>query len=122
MHWKTEKNTPFPMPVEVRVGERIETLAMKDGSGSISVPAGATWTIDPHSKVLRRLEHIEALPGIREKQAQEAKLNDSCAGFPAGAAIQAATGRASGPPLPRCFGVHATIRPNGVGARAMAIL
>ena len=60
MHWKTEKNTPFPMPVEVRVGERIETLAMKDGSGSISVPAGATWTIDPHSKVLRRLEHIEA--------------------------------------------------------------
>ncbi|WP_426192043.1 M1 family metallopeptidase [Massilia sp. DWR3-1-1] len=60
LRWKTEKNTPFPMPVEVRVGDRIETLAMADGSGSISVPAGSTYTIDPHSKLLRRLEHIEA--------------------------------------------------------------
>lgn len=73
MHWKTEKNTPFPMPVEVRVGERIETLAMKDGSGSISVPAGATWTIDPHSKVLRRLEHIEAYHEYQEAEKAKKK-------------------------------------------------
>lgn len=60
LRWKTEKNTPFPMPLDVRVGDTIQTLAMKDGNGSISVPAGTTYTIDPHSKVLRRLEHIEA--------------------------------------------------------------
>ncbi|WP_426115402.1 M1 family metallopeptidase [Massilia sp. PWRC2] len=60
LHWKTEKNTPFPMPVEVRVGERIETLTMADGSGTFTLPAGSTYTIDPHSKLLRRLEHIEA--------------------------------------------------------------
>jgi aminopeptidase N len=60
LQWKTAGNVPFPMPIDVRVGNRIETVAMADGRGSISVPAGTTYTIDPHSKVLRRLEHIEA--------------------------------------------------------------
>lgn len=59
LQWKTENNLPFPMPVEVRVGDRIETVAMTDGSGSLALPAGATWTLDPHSKVLRRLEQID---------------------------------------------------------------
>jgi aminopeptidase N len=72
LRWKTEKNTPFPMPVEVRVGDKIETLAMNDGSGSISVPAGSTYTIDPRSKLLRRLEHIEAYQAYEKSRRKKA--------------------------------------------------
>lgn len=72
LRWKTEKNTPFPMPLDVRVGDTIQTLAMKDGSGSISVPAGTTYTIDPHSKVLRRLEHIEAFQEYEKNKRKKA--------------------------------------------------
>jgi hypothetical protein len=56
------------MPVEVRVGNKIETVAMKDGTGSVALPAGATWTLDPHSKVLRRLEHIEAFQAYEKNK------------------------------------------------------
>ena len=72
LRWKTEKNTPFPMPVEVRVGEKIETLAMADGSGVLKLPAGATYTIDPHSKLLRRLEHIEAFQEYEKSRRKKA--------------------------------------------------
>ena len=66
--WKTEKNTPFPLPVEVRVGERVVGVPMTDGRGSVTLPAGATYTLDPHSKVLRRLEHIEQFQKYQEEQ------------------------------------------------------
>ncbi len=68
LRWKTENNKPFPMPVEVRVGNKIETVAMQDGTGSVALPAGATWTLDPHSKVLRRLEHIEAFQAYEKNK------------------------------------------------------
>jgi aminopeptidase N len=66
--WKTEKDTPFPMPVEVRVGERIVNVAMTDGRGSVELPEGAGYTLDPHSKVLRREQHIERFQQYQEEQ------------------------------------------------------
>jgi aminopeptidase N len=57
--WKTEKNTPFPMPVEVRVGDRVVSVPMTDGRGSVELPEGVSYTLDPHSKLLRREQHIE---------------------------------------------------------------
>lgn len=59
LRWKAPGGKPFPMPVEVRVGSKVETVEMKDGQGSIALPDGATWTLDPHSKLLRREKHIE---------------------------------------------------------------
>jgi len=56
------------MPVEVRVGDKIVTVPMLDGRGSVTVPAGATWTLDPQSKVLRREEHIERFQQYQEAQ------------------------------------------------------
>jgi hypothetical protein len=47
------------MPVEVRVGNRTVSLPMTDGRGSVDLPEGASYTLDPHSKVLRREQHIE---------------------------------------------------------------
>jgi aminopeptidase N len=66
--WKTAKNTPFPMPVEVRVGQRIVTLPMTDGRGSVALAAGDTWTLDPGSKILRREVHVERFQQYQEAQ------------------------------------------------------
>ena len=66
--WSTEKNTPFPMPVEVRVGSKLVLVPMVGGRGSVALPAGATYTLDPHSKVLRREEHIERFQQYQEEQ------------------------------------------------------
>lgn len=66
--WKTEKNTPFPMPVEVRVGDRVVSVPMADGKGSVELPEGVGYTLDPHSKVLRREQHIERYHQWQEEQ------------------------------------------------------
>ena len=70
--WKTEKDTPFPMPVEVRVGERVVVVPMTDGRGSVALPAGASYTLDPHSKVLRREPHIERFQKYQDEQKKRA--------------------------------------------------
>ena len=75
--WQTAARTPFPMPLEVRVGTgpdaRVVTLPMADGCGSITLPAGATWTLDPHSKILRREERFEVFQRYQERQQKESK-------------------------------------------------
>jgi aminopeptidase N len=60
LHWVTEHGKPFPMPIEVQVGDTMHTLAMSDGSGQLQVPAGSLLIVDPHSRVLRQMPHIEA--------------------------------------------------------------
>jgi len=71
--WKTPADTPFPMPVEVRVGTTIVSLPMADGHGSIALPPGATYTLDPHSKLLRREARFEIFPRYQEQQQKQAK-------------------------------------------------
>lgn len=66
--WTTAGKTPFPMPVDVRVGDKVVTVPMLDGHGSIPLAAGAVYTIDPHSKILRREERIEVYQKYREDQ------------------------------------------------------
>jgi aminopeptidase N len=57
--WKTAGGTPFPMPVQVRIGQHTVTVAMDNGRGSVQLPQDETYTLDPHSKILRREQHIE---------------------------------------------------------------
>jgi aminopeptidase N len=72
--WKTKDQKPFPMPLEVRIShplagtglpgagkpDELVKLPMADGKGSISLPPGASYTLDPHSKILRHAEQIDA--------------------------------------------------------------
>jgi hypothetical protein len=53
LHWQTPHDRPFPMPVEVQVGDALHVLSMDHGTGSLAVPAGALVIVDPHSKLLR---------------------------------------------------------------------
>jgi len=49
------------MPVEVQVGETFQTVAMDaHGAGHLAVPANSLLIVDPHSKLLREMPHIEA--------------------------------------------------------------
>ncbi len=60
LHWKTVGDKPFPMPVQVRVGDRVVDVPMADGRGQVALPVGASYTLDPNSRVLRALPHIVA--------------------------------------------------------------
>jgi aminopeptidase N len=71
--WRTAGGTTFPMPVEVRVGSRLVTVPMDDGRGSIELPEGASYTLDPQSKILRRDEHIERFHEYEKAQRKEKK-------------------------------------------------
>jgi aminopeptidase N len=71
--WKTEENTPFPMPVEVRVGGRVVSVPMTDGRGSVELPEGVSYTLDPHSRVLRREQHIERYHQWQEEMKKKKK-------------------------------------------------
>jgi aminopeptidase N len=66
--WKTAAGTPFPMPLDVRVDGRIVTLPMTDGHGSIALPPNAAFTLDPHSKILRREKRFEVFQRYQEQQ------------------------------------------------------
>jgi aminopeptidase N len=76
LRWKVANDKPFPMPVEVRVGDKVETVSMANGQGSVALPADASFTLDPRSKILRELPHIGEFQkdqAERAKAAEEAK-------------------------------------------------
>jgi aminopeptidase N len=52
--WETQNNMPFPMPVEVEIGGKVERVEMKDGKGSIRV-GDAKYEVDPKGWVLKAL-------------------------------------------------------------------
>lgn len=52
--WETSSPLPFAMPVEVRIGERLLTVPMTDGTGSIALPGpDAHFVLDPGARILR---------------------------------------------------------------------
>ena len=57
--WKTPKNKPFPLPVEVQVDGQIQRLAMTGGKDTLTVPDGAHVVVDPWSKILKRSKAVE---------------------------------------------------------------
>ena len=74
LRWKVAGDKPFPMPVEVRAGDRVVQVPMADGQGSVELPADASYTLDPHSKLLRALPHIvDYQQQLSEQAAAEAK-------------------------------------------------
>jgi aminopeptidase N len=71
LHWVTEHGKPFPMPVEVQVGNALHTLPMTDGEGQLKVPAGSLLIVDPRSKVLRDMPYIDAYQRWMKQQREQ---------------------------------------------------
>jgi aminopeptidase N len=60
LEWKLPDASMFPLPVEVRVNNKIVRVAMDKGQGQIQLPAHASFTIDPAAKLLKHEPQIEA--------------------------------------------------------------
>jgi aminopeptidase N len=71
--WKAPNGKPFPMPVDVKVGDRIVTLPMADGTGRVSVGDTVPVIVDPASKILRRQPYLEAYQAWKKAQDEAAK-------------------------------------------------
>jgi len=85
LRWKVGGDKTFPMPVEVRVGDKVVTAAMADGTGRVRIGDAALVIVDPASKILRRQPHIEAYQAWKkakddaDKAAAEAKAKQEAA-------------------------------------------
>lgn len=51
--WKTPKDMPFPMPVDVEIRGKITRVEMKDGAAAVPLRGAKEFTIDPLSWLLR---------------------------------------------------------------------
>ena len=67
--WKTPKNKPFPLPVEVQVDGQIQRLAMTGGRDTLTVPEGAHVVVDPWSRVLKRSKAVDEYQAWQKAQA-----------------------------------------------------
>jgi aminopeptidase N len=47
LDWKIENDFPFSVPVEVKLGDSVHLVEMKEGAGSIKIPEGVEPVIDP---------------------------------------------------------------------------
>ena len=68
LEWATGNGETFPMPLDVEIDGRVQTVAMTGGRGEIAVPAGAHVLIDPQNKVLRQMDVIDALQAYKAEQ------------------------------------------------------
>jgi len=50
--WKTENDLPFNLPVEIKIGNQIETVKMLDNKGEINLPVNTDYNIDPDEWIL----------------------------------------------------------------------
>jgi aminopeptidase N len=57
----------FPMPVEVKLGDRTMRVAMDGGRSEVTVPAGAHVVVDPMARVLRRSVAVEQFQAWQAK-------------------------------------------------------
>ncbi len=62
LRWQVPGDLPFPMPVEILLGERTVRAYMKDSAGELRVPAGVEPFIDAENWILRAMPR----PGPRE--------------------------------------------------------
>lgn len=53
LSWLVPEGFAFPMPVEVRVGERTLRVPMPEGKASLPLPPEAQFTVDPSAWILR---------------------------------------------------------------------
>lgn len=75
LRWVTEHNDPFPMPLDVQVGEHVTTLPMRDGKGEVKAPPGTLVIVDPRSKVLRDQPYITEFQHWQEAMIEQKKAD-----------------------------------------------
>ena len=68
LSWKVPGGGPFPLPVEVQVGDRFVTVPMTDGHGSIAVADDVHIVLDPHARILKVEPAVDAAQAWQAEQ------------------------------------------------------
>jgi hypothetical protein len=55
LRWETPNNMPFPMPVEVKIGNETKRVEMTGGTATVALPPDGQYTIDPNGWLLKQL-------------------------------------------------------------------
>ncbi len=71
LRWVTADNLPFPMPVDVRIGDRVVTLPMTGGTGEAAAAENAPITLDPYSRILMQSDAIDQYRSWRAEQSKK---------------------------------------------------
>ncbi|HEY8559908.1 MAG TPA: M1 family metallopeptidase [Pyrinomonadaceae bacterium] len=58
LRWETSNNMPFPLPVEVKIGGATRRVEMTNNAGSVALPQGSAYEIDPNGWLLMQLVAI----------------------------------------------------------------
>ena len=53
LRWEAPTDAPFPMPVDIRIGDAVERVAIEHDGATVRVPTDGAFTIDPAGWVLR---------------------------------------------------------------------
>lgn len=53
LRWETPNSLPFPMPIEVKIGEETKRVEMPNGTANIPLPANTQYAIDPNDWILK---------------------------------------------------------------------
>jgi aminopeptidase N len=53
LRWETPNNLPFPMPVEVKIGDETRRVEITNGTAIVPLPADAQYTVDPNGWILK---------------------------------------------------------------------
>ena len=53
LRWESPEGLPFPMPVEVRIGETTKRYELRNGTVTIPVPEGQNVVVDPNDWILK---------------------------------------------------------------------
>lgn len=53
LRWDAPNDLPFPLPVEVQIGNETKRVEMKNGKGSVPLPQDAGYKIDPNGWLLK---------------------------------------------------------------------
>jgi len=53
LKWETPDGPPFPMPIDVLIGDALKRVEMVGGHATLTIPAGVTPVVDPQHRVLR---------------------------------------------------------------------
>jgi len=53
LQWDTPDDLPFPMPIDIQLGDAVQRIEMPGGRASLTIPEGLEPIIDPENWVLR---------------------------------------------------------------------
>jgi hypothetical protein len=62
LQWVTPNNLPFPLPIDVQVGSNRLSVDMGSGSGTVVVPTGSSYLIDPDNWILMAAAQLVSVP------------------------------------------------------------